>query len=189
LSLGSTIPAAFSAIKFNNSLSGERRRKTDFPTRSSTDCGSWRLKGSNQREGFKHSAPWRESVGWIPRCLPRAWRIPHPAVRRHALRLSEPWLDQQNDLRKIVLERIDDSAYEVRLQAAYTLGESKDPEAARAIADLQLRDGRDPYLSAALRSSVNGDNIVLILETLRDRDWIWSRPGRFSLPILRWRSD
>jgi putative membrane-bound dehydrogenase-like protein len=111
-----------------------------------------------------------EGIGRLdPSLLVTGLEDPHPAVRRHALRLSEPWLDQQHDLLQAVLERIEDSAYEVRLQAAYTLGESKDPEAARAIADLQLRDGRDPYLSAALRSSVNGDNIVLILETLRDR--------------------
>jgi putative membrane-bound dehydrogenase-like protein len=77
----------------------------------------------------------------------------HSAVRRHAIRLSEPlladdpaWIDR---LAKLVA----DPDPFVRQQLAYSLGQATDPAAGEALAKLLIRDAADPYLAAAILSS------------------------------------
>ncbi|MHC4180799.1 MAG: PVC-type heme-binding CxxCH protein, partial [Planctomycetota bacterium] len=77
----------------------------------------------------------------------------HFAVRMHALRLAEHWLDDRPTLTEKVLGMIDDEHPRVRLQLALTLGQSSDRRAARAIAALAARGGADRWMQAAVLSS------------------------------------
>jgi putative membrane-bound dehydrogenase-like protein len=76
-----------------------------------------------------------------------------PAVRVHALKLAERWLDQGGMLAR-VLKRADDPDPRVRLQLAFTLGASARPEVLPAVARLARAEGQDPWMRAAILSAV-----------------------------------
>ena len=78
----------------------------------------------------------------------------HPGVRLHALRLADAWLDQRPALLDKALRLVDDSDARVRLQAAFTLGETRDPRGLVALATLASRHGDDRWMQAAIISSV-----------------------------------
>jgi putative membrane-bound dehydrogenase-like protein len=77
----------------------------------------------------------------------------HPSVRRMALRLSEQAVTNSESLQRSVLRRIDDSDPQVRLQAAFSLGEWSDPRAGEALAEIALRNADDHFIIAAVMSS------------------------------------
>ena len=91
-----------------------------------------------------------------------------PGVRRHALRLAEPHLTDAGIAAK-VLKLADDPDAQVRLQAAYTLGEWRDPRAAEALAALARRSARDPFTMSAVMSSLNADNLPALAALVTDR--------------------
>jgi putative membrane-bound dehydrogenase-like protein len=95
--------------------------------------------------------------------LLRALRDPHPGVRRHAVRLSEPLLAHAPELGAELLKRVSDADAQVRLQLAYSLGQWPDARAGRALAQLALEAGDDRYLGAAVMSSVNAHNLEDVL--------------------------
>jgi putative membrane-bound dehydrogenase-like protein len=84
---------------------------------------------------------------------------PHPGVRRHAVRLSEKWLADSPELGSALLKLVEDENAQVRLQLAYSLGEWPDSRAGRALATLALQHPDDPYLLAAVLSSVTKGNV------------------------------
>src|SRR5262249_19525856 len=49
----------------------------------------------------------------------------HTGVRRHAVRLSEPFLNNEPEVGKALLAHVDDADLTVQLQLAYSLGEWK----------------------------------------------------------------
>lgn len=77
----------------------------------------------------------------------------HPAVRRYAVRLTEPFLDREKDILARTAELADDPDAFVRQQVAFSLGETKDPLAGTALAEI-LGDSEDPFLQAAALSSL-----------------------------------
>jgi putative membrane-bound dehydrogenase-like protein len=79
---------------------------------------------------------------------------PHFAVRLHALRLSEQWLDGDPSIFETAIKRLGDPDAKVRLQLALSLGESRRPQAIQTLAKLAARDGADPWMRAAILSSV-----------------------------------
>ena len=83
----------------------------------------------------------------------RALADPHYAVRMHALRLAERWLDRDAAVTERVFRMVDDPDPSVRQQLALTLGESNDPRAVDGLGTLAARHGRDPWLRAAVLSS------------------------------------
>ncbi len=87
----------------------------------------------------------------------------HPAVRRHAIRLSEKWLTDAPALGEVVLRRTGDDDPQVRMQLACTLGEWDGPRASAALARLALRPDADAYLRFAVLSSVNPRNVEAVL--------------------------
>jgi putative membrane-bound dehydrogenase-like protein len=91
--------------------------------------------------------------------LMTAFRDPHPGVRKHALRLADRRLREGQTFLKEVIRLKDDRDPDLRMQVAYTLGESSNPEAGKALANLAEQSVEDPYMTAAVMSSLHRDNI------------------------------
>jgi putative membrane-bound dehydrogenase-like protein len=98
-----------------------------------------------------------------PQAVRRALEASHPRVRRQAVRLAEPLLASDADLGPLVLRRAEDADAQVRLQAAYTLGEWHDPRAAAALAQLALARNADSFLRSAVLSSIHKENVAEVL--------------------------
>ncbi len=109
---------------------------------------------------------------------------PHPAVRRHAIRLAEtrvgstrPADVEGDELVAAVCRRARDMDPKVRLQVACTLGEWKGDPVGRAFADLAMREDNDPYMSAAIFSSADEHYPSLV-------DVAIAHPERTPAPLL-----
>lgn len=88
-----------------------------------------------------------------------------PGVRRHAVRLAEPFLAQGEDdsLLDAVIQLADDEDVHVRLQVAYSLGESPAARTGDPLARLALSAGNEPYLVGAALSSLHAKNVGVAL--------------------------
>lgn len=75
----------------------------------------------------------------------------HPGLRENALRLAESVEDPDILMKSLALATDPDK--KVRLQLAFSLGQSKQPEAGKALAALLNQHGGDPFLAAAVLSS------------------------------------
>ena len=88
--------------------------------------------------------------------LPRL-RDEHPGVRRHAVRLSEPFLKENGDagrqLGAAILELEKDPDPHVQMQLAYSLGEWPDARAGELLGRMAIQAASDPNLLAAVMSS------------------------------------
>ena len=93
-----------------------------------------------------------------------ALRDPHPAVREHAVRLSEPFLRpgrtrrefgrERRSSRGALLARVADPELRVRYQLAFTLGEWPDPRRRPGPGPVsQAADPDQPQLLTAVLSS------------------------------------
>ncbi len=100
-----------------------------------------------------------------PPTLLRALADSHAGVRRHAIRLSEPHLAKTPELGAAIAKLAADSDAQVRLQLAYTLGEWHDDRAGEALARLAAAESRDPFISAAVASSVSDRTLGPMLES------------------------
>ena len=78
-------------------------------------------------------------------------------VRRSAVLLAEPRLKASAAILGKVLRLSEDPEAAVRLQTAFTLGEVADPGVLPALAAIAKRDAGDPWLRAAVLSSVSKD--------------------------------
>lgn len=87
--------------------------------------------------------------------LAKSLNDPHPALRRHALVLCEPRADSSSTLRRAAIALLDDTDPKVRLQLACSLGEWRSEDAGRALYRLALESAGDPFLDAAIHSSVH----------------------------------
>jgi putative membrane-bound dehydrogenase-like protein len=95
----------------------------------------------------------------------RALHDTYPGVRRHAIRLAEQFVNGQPELGAMVAGMVEDADAQVRLQCACSLGYWQDPEAGKALAELALAHAEDPYVVAAVLSSVNDGNLGVVLNT------------------------
>lgn len=98
--------------------------------------------------------------------LLRALDDENPNVRRHAVRLSEPWLATSTALQTRLVAMLADPDAQVRMQLAYTLGEWQDPQAAKALAKIAIGDAEDPLMMAAVMSSATWLPAELLTEVL-----------------------
>lgn len=98
-----------------------------------------------------------------PMLVERALRDEHAGVRRHAIRLAEPLAARHPELLATAIKLADDPDAKVRLQLAYTLGEWSGRESAQSLASLAIQDADDPYLAAAVTSSINKENLDDVL--------------------------
>lgn len=81
----------------------------------------------------------------------------HPGVKRTAVRLAGRFLNDQPAVANTVAKLADDPDPQVRLQVAYAVGGWADRRAGGVLAKLAVKDAKDPYLIAAVVSSLNMD--------------------------------
>lgn len=93
----------------------------------------------------------------------------HPGVRRQAVRLSEGRWNDSPALAAAATRLADDPDPSVRMQVAYSLGTWNHRDAAKRLAELLLRDADDPYLRAAVESSLTSRNVTAVLKHLQSR--------------------
>ncbi|MDW8353821.1 MAG: HEAT repeat domain-containing protein [Bryobacterales bacterium] len=95
-----------------------------------------------------------EGIGALDAALVRqALADPHPGVRENAIRLAEPLAGKDPALENALLRMTTDPAPRVRLQLALTLGEVKTSRALEALADLAVKDAKDPWIRTAVLTS------------------------------------
>ena len=108
-------------------------------------------------------------AGLNPDVLTRALNDTNAAVRRHAIRLSEPSMASDAALATQLFGLVNDRDPKVRLQLACSLGECDDPRVAPALAELALANHTDPHIAAGVWSSVTADNALEVLESVLNR--------------------
>ncbi|MBL8890245.1 MAG: HEAT repeat domain-containing protein [Planctomycetaceae bacterium] len=100
--------------------------------------------------------------------LLKALRDSHPAVRRHAVRVSEHRLRSADpDVSKIVAslrELASDLDPQVRLQVAHSVGEWNDPGAGPLLSLLLEQNAQNPWITSAVLSSLNSNNLTGIVK-------------------------
>lgn len=90
---------------------------------------------------------------------------PNPGIRRHGIRLNEgrfgrgffPWSFTQLS---------EDADAQVRMQLAFTLGSVDSPKAGELLGKMAVAATDDPYMLAAVMSSVNRDNLDAVTKTV-----------------------
>jgi putative membrane-bound dehydrogenase-like protein len=98
-----------------------------------------------------------------PALLRRALADRHPGVRRHAVCLAHVHMVADQTLGADLLPLVKDPDAQVRLQLAFSLASWLDARAGQALASLLLKHGDDPYLIAAVLSSVDRHNLPDVL--------------------------
>jgi putative membrane-bound dehydrogenase-like protein len=88
---------------------------------------------------------------------------PHPQVRRHGLRFSEPMLDKSAAVREKAVSLTSDTDSVVQFQLALSLGETHAASATTAIADIMIHSKNRDIVDAALTSIVGRAGGVLKL--------------------------
>ncbi len=123
-----------------------------------------------------------------PAVLRKALADPHAGVRRHAVRLCEGRLADAPELAEVV-KLVRDPDAQVRLQLACTLGEWDDPRAARALGELAAREAGEPFLTAAVLSSVSAKNLDGVLLSVVQATEGGPPPARLVEGLLRLAGD
>ena len=114
-----------------------------------------------------------------------AWALkdPHPQVRRHAVRLSEPFADDVPELRMQLSKMINDDSIHVRYQLAFSLGEWSTADRLRALAEM-TRDAEDIYIQTAIQSSLAKGAGAVLTVLVEDPAWCFSVAGNRMLESL-----
>ena len=103
-----------------------------------------------------------------PADVARGLQDQHAGVRENAVRLAGMRIGTSEDLLLRVLRLADDDNDRVRLRVALALGDTTDPRTIGALAALARRDGAQPWMRAAILSSVRdraGDFLRAFLES------------------------
>ncbi|WP_146518182.1 PVC-type heme-binding CxxCH protein [Stieleria varia] len=98
-------------------------------------------------------------------------RDAHAGIRRHAIRILGEQVRQgdgtiENQWQTDIERLIDDADPMIRLQLAYSLGEFRNAWAFEMLASIATRVNDDPYLSAAVLSSVHKQNVQAITSAI-----------------------
>ena len=109
--------------------------------------------------------------------LTKAISDAHPKVRAAAIRISEPLLNNQPELLNEILKHVDDTAPDVQLQLALTLGEVKEPRAEAAMARIARQNEADVYLRDAVITGLGGRELEFLERLLTETDWKEKNPG------------
>lgn len=119
-----------------------------------------------------------------PAVLKSASTDPSPGVRRHVIRLSESRANDYPDLRDSLLKLVNDNDAKVRMQLACSLGEWSGEPVAKALGRLAFADGTDPFMAAAIVSSVNATNLGGVLASLLTERAKVNKGGELLGPLL-----
>ena len=101
-------------------------------------------------------------------------------LRVAGLRLAEPFLAKEpgGEVEKAALALATDKQREVRVQAAFSLGEGTSPEARAALLGLLSRDPGDIFVVDAVLSSSRGREMEILTALRADATWKPQNPGR-----------
>jgi len=105
-------------------------------------------------------------------------------VREHAVRLSEPFLRDNDDLRKQVIALAADPELLVQYQVAFSLGECAGADRNRALADIARAHSGDRWFRLALLSSAVYGSGEIFAALADDADYRTSDTGRSFLEDL-----
>lgn len=127
-----------------------------------------KLAAESLRPQTRAQALWTlELLGGLePGQITRGLADEHPGVRRQAIRLAEIHLGEAPQLGDAIEKLASDPDLPVQLQRAYTLGYWKDARAGRSLGDLALRFHDNPYITAAVLSSVTPENLREVVSTV-----------------------
>jgi putative membrane-bound dehydrogenase-like protein len=109
-----------------------------------------------------------------PALVGKALGDEHHGVRVRALELAQRWLDHEPALLARALKLVDDPHLKVRLQLAFSLGQSHDARVLAALARLALSDGADRWMRTAILSSVPtqaGRLAMILLQEHPEQGW------------------
>ncbi|MFK5924738.1 MAG: HEAT repeat domain-containing protein [Verrucomicrobiota bacterium] len=110
---------------------------------------------------------------------------PSAGVREHALKLAEPQLADNKALQQQTIKLAQDEHARVRFQAAFSLGEISNPQAATALAGIASRDAGDYWMRTAILSSSLNLAAGMIEQLLTHNDsFINSKSGQLFLREL-----
>ena len=101
-----------------------------------------------------------------PEILQKALSDPQAGIRRHAVRLCEPQFAAMPRLGELVAKMIGDPDAQVRMQVAYSLGEWNDPRAGEALGQLAAQSRDEPYIQAAVLTSLTKHNLRPMLAAM-----------------------
>jgi mono/diheme cytochrome c family protein len=120
-----------------------------------------------------------------PTHVARALRDPSPLVRSAAVKVSERWLGEaDHPLRADVIARASDADWQVRLQAAASLGALPEGEARDAtVAALLAARGDDPVLTDVVLTGLRGAE-ARVLDRLLRIDAAHPGPRRQAVTVL-----
>jgi putative membrane-bound dehydrogenase-like protein len=110
---------------------------------------------------------------------------PDPHVRRHAVKVAEEKYLGDESVGIEIAKRIDDPDAQVRLQVAYTLGVWDDPKAAGILGRMALKNADDPYITAAVLSSLTEKNLPGVLATVLKEAGDKGPPPAFVGQLMR----
>ncbi len=97
---------------------------------------------------------------------------PEPHVRRHAIRLAEGRLEQDEELQQAVLKMTDDPAMKVRYQLAFSLGAlPASAERQTALTQLARSAPTNAYMLAAIQTSLLDGAAEVLDQLARDDDF------------------
>ncbi|MES2692013.1 MAG: HEAT repeat domain-containing protein [Verrucomicrobiota bacterium] len=120
--------------------------------------------------GQAHALWALEGMGALDRAtVLKALGAKDPAVRAHAIRLSEKFLD--GDVAQRVRALTQDKSAEVQLQAVLTLGNLKDPAVDAALAEVARTNPKNATLRDALFSGVADRELALLERLVADTKW------------------
>ncbi len=125
-----------------------------------------------------------DAGGWlVADDVTDALKDPYPGIRAFGLLLAEKHLPLA-ELPAAVAETAHDESTHVRLQAAFSLGQWDAPEVGPLLAKLALKDAEDPYLVAAVFSSVTPKNLTTFTTTLLQELQGREPPSSLMTPFL-----
>jgi len=103
--------------------------------------------------------------------LMQALGDPHPGVREHAVKLSDAFVNQSEELVDQLLSMTTDDTYRVRWQLAFTFGEITSVKGAEGLARLARRDISDSDMRTAWLSSIVTQAGPLFDRLLADKEF------------------
>ncbi|MBO0698191.1 MAG: neutral/alkaline non-lysosomal ceramidase N-terminal domain-containing protein [Zavarzinella sp.] len=126
------------------------------------------------------------AIGQLPSALiEQSISDPHPGVRRWATRFAERLLQSDAKIGPAIAARADDPDAQVRLQVAYSLGAWDDPKAAEVLGRMAVKHADDPYLIAAVLSSLTEKNLTRVLATVLKEAGDTGPPPAFITQLMR----